>query len=200
MCVSKAARARCASALDRIGGDDLDMRFWDVAARSPSRVLRRPAPAVAPVAAERYAARSRCRAPCCSTGAARNAGSRAMRPPPPFRHLASVAGGHATCFTPSPDVEPFHPLAASADALSPATEAASRSARHFQSRPNVRRLLTANTTMQTNLSEEARTLARAQRKRKRSCAHACIAVSAMRPARPISCSATNSTGRADASI
>jgi glycolate oxidase FAD binding subunit len=29
-----------------------------------------------------------------------------------IRHIASAHGGHATCFTPAGDVEPFHPLAA----------------------------------------------------------------------------------------
>jgi glycolate oxidase FAD binding subunit len=100
------------SAVDRIGGDEIDCAFWDVlrdhqlpffadarplwrlSLPNATPLMQLPGDALLDWAgAQRWLK---------SDAAAAE-----------IRQLAHAAGGHATCFTPSPDREPFQPLAAS---------------------------------------------------------------------------------------
>ena len=122
-----------------------------------------------------YAARPRCRARCCSTGPARSAGSRAMRRPRRSARSRRPRAVTRPASRRTPDAEPFTRYRRAAAALSPATEAAARPARHLQPGPHVRRpvKIEANTIMQTNLSEARQNLPRADEAEQilRSCVH-----------------------------
>ncbi|USU18108.1 glycolate oxidase subunit GlcE [Paraburkholderia fungorum] len=98
-----------ASALDRIGGRELDSRFWDDLREhrlaffdDPRPLWRLSLPNAAPLV----------RSPGDTlldwAGAQRWLKSDA--PAVTIRQIAHAAGGHATCFTPRVDAEPFTPL------------------------------------------------------------------------------------------
>jgi glycolate oxidase FAD binding subunit len=99
------------SAVDRIGGEEIDCAFWDALRdhRLPFFADTRPlwrlslpnATPLMPLPGDVL---------LDWAGAQRWLKSDA--PAADIRRLAHAAGGHATCFTPSPDREPFQPLAA----------------------------------------------------------------------------------------
>jgi glycolate oxidase FAD binding subunit len=98
------------AALDRIGGEDLDMRFWESLRDhrlaffdDPRPLWRLSLPNNTPLVALPGAV-------LIDWGGAQR-WLKSDAPAATVRHLASSAGGHATCFTPSPDIDPFHPLA-----------------------------------------------------------------------------------------
>ncbi|WMY09570.1 glycolate oxidase subunit GlcE [Paraburkholderia phenoliruptrix] len=100
------------SAVDRIGGEEIDCAFWDGLRdhRLPFFADTRPlwrlslpnATPLMPLPGDVV---------LDWAGAQRWLKSDASAAE--IRQLANVAGGHATCFTPSPEREPFQPLAAS---------------------------------------------------------------------------------------
>jgi glycolate oxidase FAD binding subunit len=103
-----------AAAVERIGGDELDMHFWNSLREQrlaffddPRPLWRLSLPNAAPLGAT-----------ASLPGALLIDWAGAQRwlksdaPPATLRQIATAAGGHATCFTTLRDVEPFQPLAA----------------------------------------------------------------------------------------
>ncbi|MFM0286388.1 glycolate oxidase subunit GlcE [Paraburkholderia megapolitana] len=100
------------SAIDRIGGVDLDIEFWESLREhrlsffdDPRPLWRLSLPNNSPLDPLPGAVL------IDWAGAQRWLKSEA--PVETIRQLAHAAGGHATCFTPSSNIEPFHPLDAS---------------------------------------------------------------------------------------
>ncbi|WP_438390524.1 glycolate oxidase subunit GlcE [Caballeronia sp. DA-9] len=100
-----------ASARDRIGGSELDPRFWDGLREhrlaffdDPRPLWRLSLPNASPLTALPGDAL------LDWAGAQRWLKSDA--PPATIRRIAQAAGGHATCFTPHADSDPFAPLPA----------------------------------------------------------------------------------------
>ena len=124
--------------------------------------------------------------------------------PQTVRISAKQAGGHATIFRSGAAYDRnagvFTPLPAPADEDPSRPESRLRSRAHLQSRPPLSRLLSqANSDANQPRRLHSRHAPMAT-KPTPSCASACTAVSARRPARPTKYSATNSTARAGASI
>jgi glycolate oxidase FAD binding subunit len=103
-----------AAAVDRIGGADLDMGFWEALREhrlaffdDPRPLWRLSLPNSTPLAAT-----------AALSGAMLIDWAGAQRwlksdaPAATIRDVAAAAGGHATCFTPLAGAEPFQPLAA----------------------------------------------------------------------------------------
>ncbi|HWT38899.1 MAG TPA: glycolate oxidase subunit GlcE [Paraburkholderia sp.] len=99
------------SAVDRIGGDEIDCAFWDAlrdhqlpfftGARPLWRLSLPNATPLMPLPGE-----------VLIDWAGAQRWLRSDAPAAAIRQLAHAAGGHATCFTPSAEREPFQPLAA----------------------------------------------------------------------------------------
>ena len=117
------------------------------------------------------------------------------------RISAKQAGGHATIFRTGAGYDRsagvFTPLPAPLMKIHRGLKAAFDPGPHLQSRPSLPRLLSSTRCKPISPTSSA-TRPMATRPTP-SCASACIAASARRPARPTSCSATNSTARAGAS-
>ncbi|CAB3791235.1 hypothetical protein LMG28614_03258 [Paraburkholderia ultramafica] len=99
------------AALDRIGGEDLDPRFWESLCEQrlaffddPRPLWRLSLPNNTPLVALPGAT-------LLDWGGAQR-WLKSDAPAAAIRQIASAAGGHATCFTPRPGIEPFHPFAA----------------------------------------------------------------------------------------
>jgi glycolate oxidase FAD binding subunit len=99
------------AAIDCIGGQDLDPQFWDALRDQrlaffddPRPLWRLSLPNNTPLVELPGAA-------LLDWGGAQR-WLKSDAPAQAIRQLASAAGGHATCFTPQPGIEPFHPLAA----------------------------------------------------------------------------------------
>ena len=117
---------------------------------------------------------------------------------PTIRTALKATGGHATLLRASAEtraaVDVFHPQPAALAALT-ARVKNSFDPERILNRGRMRKDLLCKP-----ISRHSNCAIPMSRTPKRSCANASIAASARRPARPISCSATNSTARAGASI
>ncbi|MDT8841194.1 glycolate oxidase subunit GlcE [Paraburkholderia fungorum] len=98
-----------ASALDRIGGSELDSRFWDDLREhrlaffdDPRPLWRLSLPNAAPLV--------RLPGDTLLDWAGAQRWLKSDAPAVTIRQIAHAAGGHATCFTPRVDAEPFTPL------------------------------------------------------------------------------------------
>ncbi|AJZ57340.1 FAD binding domain protein [Paraburkholderia fungorum] len=98
-----------ASALDRIGGRELDSRFWDDLREhrlaffdDPRPLWRLSLPNAAPLV--------RLPGDTLLDWAGAQRWLKSDAPAVMIRQIAHAAGGHATCFTPRVDAEPFTPL------------------------------------------------------------------------------------------
>ena len=98
-----------ASALDRIGGRELDSRFWDDLREhrlaffdDPRPLWRLSLPNAAPLV--------RLPGDTLLDWAGAQRWLKSDAPAVTIRQIAHAAGGHATCFTPRVDAEPFTPL------------------------------------------------------------------------------------------
>jgi glycolate oxidase FAD binding subunit len=98
-----------ASALDRIGGEPLEPRFWDDLREhrlaffdDPRPLWRLSLPSASPLLDLPGAT-------LLDWGGAQR-WLKSAAPAATLRQIAHAAGGHATCFTPHTDAEPFTPL------------------------------------------------------------------------------------------
>ncbi|RKF33464.1 glycolate oxidase subunit GlcE [Paraburkholderia fungorum] len=98
-----------AAAVDRIGGTALDPRFWDALREhrlaffdDPRPLWRLSLPNASPL--------TRLPGDTLLDWAGAQRWLKSDAPAATIRQIAHAAGGHATCFTPSADAEPFTPL------------------------------------------------------------------------------------------
>jgi glycolate oxidase FAD binding subunit len=99
------------SAVDRIGGDEIDCAFWDALRdhrlpffADPRPLWRLSLPNATPL--------MQLPGDVLLDWAGAQRWLKSDAPAAAIRQVAQAAGGHATCFTPSPEREPFQPLAA----------------------------------------------------------------------------------------